>query len=169
MNPFRTVRIKWPAVFIFAGIGFLLGVSPGRAQGIQHLTVTQKGGMPGLPIMTGTHLATNGLILSWDGPSGYYHLYQKPQLPSGTWQPFGNFNLNRTATITNLTSNAFFRVTGPGPRYAGEQTCAQCHGNVHGTVMNTAHAQAFQTLQQVHQDTNPSCLPCHTVGYGLPT
>jgi hypothetical protein len=35
--------------------------------------------------------------------------------------------------------------------------------------MNTAHAQAFQALQQIHQDTNSSCLPCHTVGYGLPT
>jgi hypothetical protein len=35
--------------------------------------------------------------------------------------------------------------------------------------MNTAHAQAFLALQQFHQDTNLSCLPCHTVGYGLPT
>lgn len=125
--------------------------------------------MPGLPVMTGIQLATNGVVLTWDGPPGYYHLYQKSQLPSGSWQPFGNFNLSRTTTLTNLSGNAFFRVSGPAPRYAGEQTCAQCHGNVHSTVMNTAHAQAFAALQRIHQDTNSSCLPCHTVGYGLPT
>jgi hypothetical protein len=119
--------------------------------------------------MTGIQKNTNGVALTWDGPSGYYHLYQKLQLQSGSWSPFGNFNLSRTSTITNPSGNAFFRVSGPAPSYAGEQTCAQCHGNVHSTVMNTAHAQAFQTLVQVHQDTNPSCLPCHTVGYGLPT
>jgi hypothetical protein len=91
-------------------------------------------------------------------------------LQNGGWQPFGNFNLNRTATITNLSSNAFFRVTGPAPIYGGEQTsCAKCHGTTHNTVMNTGHAQAFAALQRIHQDTNPSCLPCHTVGYGLPT
>jgi len=125
--------------------------------------------MPGLPVMTGIEQATNSVVLTWDGPSGYYHLYQKSQLPGGSWQPFGNFNLNRTATLTNLAGNAFFRVSGPAPRYAGELTCAQCHGNVHSTVMNTAHAQAFAALQRIHQDTNSSCLPCHTVGYGLPT
>ena len=119
--------------------------------------------------MTGIQKSTNGVILTWDGPSGYYHLYQKPKLPTGSWQPFGNFNLSRIATVSNLSSNAFFKVSGPGASYAGESTCAQCHGNVHSTVMTTAHAQAFKTLQQIHQDTNPGCLPCHTVGYGLPT
>jgi len=122
-----------------------------------------------MPMMTGIQKSTNGVILTWDGPSGYYHLYQKSQLKTGSWQPFGNFNLSRIATITNLSSNAFFKVSGPGASYAGESTCAQCHGNVHSTVMTTAHAQAFKTLQGIHQDTNPSCLPCHTVGYGLPT
>jgi hypothetical protein len=169
MNPFRTLRIVRASVFILAVVVFLPSVSPGQAQGVQHLTITQLGGMPGMPVMTGIQKNTNGVILTWDGPSGYYHLYQKPQLPAGTWQPFGNFNLSRTAIITNLSSNAFFKVSGPGASYAGEQTCAQCHGNVHSTLMNTAHAQAFKTLQQIHQDSNPSCLPCHTVGYGLPT
>ena len=35
--------------------------------------------------------------------------------------------------------------------------------------MDTKHAHALEALQEAHQDTNPSCLPCHTVGYGLPT
>jgi hypothetical protein len=96
-------------------------------------------------------------------------LYQKSRLQDPSWQPVGGFNLNRTGAITNNSSNAFFRVSGSAPRYAGAQTCAECHGNIHDSEINTAHAQAFQALQQIHQDTNPSCLPCHTVGYGLPT
>jgi len=35
--------------------------------------------------------------------------------------------------------------------------------------MSTLHAQAFSALQQIHQDTNPSCLACHTVGFGAPS
>jgi hypothetical protein len=169
INPTPIRVATQTVVLLFAVAGFFLSDLSGFAQGVPHLTVTQPGGMPGLPVMTGIQKNTNGVTLTWDGPSGYYHLYQKSQLPGGTWQPFGNFNLNRTTTITNLSSNAFFRVSGPGPRYAGEQTCAQCHGSVHSTVMTTAHAQAFAGLQRIHQDTNPSCLPCHTVGYGLPT
>ena len=34
---------------------------------------------------------------------------------------------------------------------------------------NTAHAGALGTLQQIGMGTNPNCLPCHTVGFGLPT
>jgi hypothetical protein len=157
---------------ILALAGFLLTGLAGKAQGVQHLNITQPGGMPGMPVMTGIEKVTNGATVTWDGPSGYYHLYQKSRLQDPSWQAVGGFNLNRTTTITNIysnDSNAFFRVSGPAPRYAGAQTCAACHGTIHDSEVNTAHAQAFLALQQIHQDTNPSCLPCHTVGYGLPT
>ena len=55
------------------------------------------------------------------------------------------------------------------PRYAGGQACTECHAKIHSTVIGTDHAQAFAALKQIGQDTNPDCLPCHTVGYGLPT
>ena len=125
--------------------------------------------MPGTPVMTGILQATNGARLTWDGPSGYYHVYHKFLLQSGSWQPVGNFNLSRTTTITNIYSNDFFRVSGPAPRYAGAQTCVACHQNIYNTQINTPHAQAFANLQRIHQDTNSSCQPCHTVGYDLPT
>ncbi|HUA37447.1 MAG TPA: cytochrome c family protein [Candidatus Sulfopaludibacter sp.] len=149
--------------------GLLLTVEPGRTQGVQHLTITQPGGMPGTPVMTGIQNTTNGVTLTWDGPSGYYHLYQKSGLQTRSWQALGNFNLNRIATVTNIYSNDFFRVAGPAPSYAGAQVCMECHADVHSTYLLTAHAQAFASLQQIHQDTNSSCLACHTVGYGLPT
>ena len=81
----------------------------------------------------------------------------------------GNFNLSRTATVTNIFSNDFFRVSGPASNYAGSQVCMGCHAEVHSTSIPTAHAQAFASLQRIHQDTNATCLACHTVGYGLTT
>ncbi len=168
-NPVQTLLARRTHVWILALAGFLMPGLSGQAQGVQHLSITQPGGMPGLPVMTGIQATTNGIQISWDGPSGYYQLYQKSRLLDPSWQAVGNFNLNRTTTITNTYSNTFFRVLGPAPHYAGAQTCAECHGNIHDSEVNTAHAQAFLALQQIQQDTNPSCLPCHTVGYGLPT
>ena len=148
---------------------FLSGLSTG-AQGVQHLSITQPGGMPGMPVMTGIQKTTNSVQITWDGPSGYYQVWHKLHLTDATWLTVGKpTNLGRIGTITNIYSNDFFRVSGPGPQYASSQTCAGCHGNIYNTETNTAHAQAFQALQQINQSTNPSCLPCHTVGYGLPT
>jgi Cytochrome c554 and c-prime len=169
MNPVPTLPIKRASVLVLAMAGLLLTVSPGWAQGVQHLTIIQPGGMPGMPLMTGIQKTTNGLTLTWDGPSGYYHLYQKSRLQTGSWQAVGNFNLSRIAIVTNNHSNNFFRVSGPAPAYAGAQVCNECHAGVHSTYLLTAHAQAFASLQRIHQDTNSNCLACHTVGYGLPT
>lgn len=149
-----------------------LGVMVGqvRAQGVEHLRTIQPGGMPGRPVVTGIERATNGMKVMWDGPAGYYQLFQKPALDGSNWQALGKAtNLVRHATITSLTSNAFFRVAGPTPRYAGAVACADCHENVHTSEMNTRHAGALETLRKKGEDKNPSCLPCHTVGYGLPT
>ena len=169
MNRTQALLVKRAAVLVLTAVVLVLTGGFGRAQGVQHLSITQPGGMPGLPVMTGIQQTTNGIKLTWDGPSGYYHLYQKSRLQDPTWQAVGGFILNRTTSVTATASNAFFRVSGPASRYAGAQTCAQCHANVYNTEMNTEHAQAFQALQQINQDTNPSCLPCHTVGYDLPT
>lgn len=140
------------------------------AQQVQHLTITQPGGMPGAPVMTGISKVTNGVQLTWDGPSGYYQVFQKSNsLTAGAWLAQGKAtNLARTDTITKLYSNAFFRVSGPAPKYAGVKTCVTCHLNICRYETNTPHASAFADLPS-SQKQNPSCLACHTVGYGLPT
>lgn len=149
-------------------LGLAAVVTTATAQ-TPHLNVTQPGGFPGWPVMNGIERTTNGALITWDGPSGYYQLYQKLGLSSQTWAKVGNPSATRQATITTLHSNAFFKVSGPQPRYAGSATCVECHENIHQTEMDTRHARALETLKSVHQDKNPSCLPCHTVGYGLPT
>ena len=139
------------------------------AEEVQHLSITQPGGMPGWPVMTGIQHSNHIAKLTWDGPSGYYQLYQKTNLTGATWQKVGGPNLNRTTNITTLHSNVFFRISGPAPLYAGSKACLECHASVHSAESKTGHARALETLKQVNQAGNPSCLPCHTVGYGLPT
>jgi Cytochrome c554 and c-prime len=158
-------------VVLLVALAVVAGLSAG-AQGVQHLSITQPGGMPGMPVLTGIQRTTNGVQITWDGPSGYYQIWHKIHLTDSTWLTVGQAtNLNRTAGITALYSNDFFRVSGPAPHYAGSQVCTGCHGAVHSTVMLTAHTQAFTNaiFVALGGQTNAACLACHTVGYGLPT
>ena len=142
-----------------------------QGQGVQHLSILQPGGLPGLPVMTGIQKTTNGVSVTWYGPPGYFQLYQKQGLTGSGWLPVGGLNFSNQAVITTLQSNAFFRVAAASPRYAGAQVCAECHAAVHDPEVLTPHAGAFTNALFVSQggQTNHSCLACHTVGAGLPT
>jgi hypothetical protein len=143
---------------------------PLPAQTVLHQTVTVQGGVPGTPVMAGISKLTNGVQIFWDGPSGNYQVFQKTNdLAAALWVALGkNTNQNRTAVITKLYSNAFFRVSGPSPKYAGYKVCLTCHQSVCRFYTNTAHLGAFVDLPD-SQKQNPACIACHTVGYGLPT
>jgi len=124
--------------------------------------------MPGHPVITGITPASNNVVLTWDGPSGYYQVYEKRDLSSAQWTPVGGpTNLSRRAVVSGAGSNALFRISGPAPHYAGWQNCAECHSSTYEDVVQTAHAGALNTLKAVHQDTNRNCLVCHTVGFGV--
>jgi hypothetical protein len=143
-----------------------------HAQNAQHLSITQPGGMPGLPVVTGVERAGNGVSITWDGPSGYYQLFQKESLTNSKWQAVGQAtNLLRQAIVNTNLPSAFFRVSGPPPQYAGRQTCAECHAPILTTLAQTAHPGAFTNAPFAARggQTNAACLPCHTVGSGLQT
>ncbi len=153
----------------FAASGITCSV---MAQGVQHLTVTQPGGLPGTPVLTGISLSTNRVILTWDGPSGYYQVWHKGSLSDAQWQVEGGpTNLVRTANLPGNSNSGFYKVSGPGPAYAGSADCAACHGGWFTAVTATAHSQAFTNALFVQQggQTNSSCLSCHSVGHGLHT
>jgi len=172
MNRTKALLVHQASALILAGAGFCFMTDlPASAQEVQHLSITQPGGMPGTPLMTGIERVTNGVSVTWYGPSGYYQLVQKPALTDTKWQPVGGLNLTNKAIITTTRSNAFFRVLGPSPQYAGVEACTECHAEVHDTEKNTPHAGAFTNLLFVAQggQTNNSCLACHTVGAGLQT
>jgi len=170
--PLRTVRASMVLLVVLFLISVVSTASHVHAQGVQHLTITQPGGLPGLPVMTGIQRATNEININWDGPSGEYQVWHKTNLMKSAWVAVGKgTNLVRTATVAATHSNDFFRVSGPSPHYEGAQDCSTCHAVILTTAELTDHAQAFTNALFVAEggQTNPSCLACHTVGYRLPT
>ncbi|HWV98919.1 MAG TPA: cytochrome c family protein [Candidatus Acidoferrum sp.] len=169
MNVPNALRFNHAFASLLAATGLFAAQASTRAQSVQHLSVPQPGGMPGRPVVTGIQQTTNSVTVTWDGPSGYYQLFQAKGL-KGVWQGVGpRTNLSRKASVPLTSTNTFFKVSGPSAEYAGAQVCIECHGPVHTNFQYTAHAQAFQVLQAANQDRNSSCLACHTLGYGLPT
>jgi hypothetical protein len=170
MNSFECKCHAKVVGLIIGAVVWLCQTPLALGQSVQHLSVTVPGGMPGQPLLTGVIPGTNNVTVTWDGPSGYYQLFAKTNLADPNWRALGaRTNLTRRQVVLGATSNALFRILGPAPHYAGAQACVECHQDIHDTVMGTLHAQAFSALQQINQDKNPSCLPCHTVGYGNPT
>ena len=55
-------------------------------------------------------------------------------------------------------------VTG---QFVGADTCALCHKNVHDNWAKTLHAGALDSLENIDEGTNPDCLLCHALGFGL--
>jgi hypothetical protein len=113
----------------------------------------------------GTQVITK---VTWDGPSGYYQLYEK-STPNGVRHPIGTpYNFLRSGTVTNSINQVppqdYFDVSGTTSPYASAQMCAECHGDTYNSWNKTPHAQAFLNGQASNvYFTN------HTVGYGLPT
>jgi nitrate/TMAO reductase-like tetraheme cytochrome c subunit len=150
---------------------------PAGGQIVQHLSITEPGGLPGSPVVTGVALLTNGMKVTgvrvtWDGPPGYYQLFESPTTNEPAWVALTRHNLlARTATVPARYSNAFFRVSGPVALYAGSETCVECHAPVLKTEMHTFHASAFNNtrFEADGGQTNRSCLACHTVGFDLPS
>jgi Cytochrome c554 and c-prime len=169
-------RTKTPRIakaFILNGtLAALVAFNPASwAQSVPHLTVTQPGGFPGVPVMTGISIVTNGIMMTWDGPSGYYQLVKKASLKTKKRTTVGGRTLNWQETVAIVPGNAFFAVSGPSANYLGSQGCTECHAKIQFTVLQTPHAGAFTNAEFVAcgGQTNPSCVACHTVGYELPT
>lgn len=51
-------------------------------------------------------------------------------------------------------------------RYLSISVCSRCHYELTAEFMTTPHFRAFNRLTVAGEETNPSCLQCHTTGYG---
>jgi len=49
--------------------------------------------------------------------------------------------------------------------YVGRNECVTCHGTEGAHWSKTEHAQAWKTLLDRGESTNPDCLACHTTGF----
>jgi hypothetical protein len=54
----------------------------------------------------------------------------------------------------------------PISKYMGDQSCLSCHQPQHDNWKNTGHAKAYQTLVREKRESDHTCLPCHTTGFG---
>jgi hypothetical protein len=156
----RTLAITWLVLF---GCGARAAESAGS-----HLPLRAPGGLPARPIITGLSASNENLSLTWRGFGGPYQVLQKGDL-QGAWRLLGAPTEAKTALLPGGASQGFFSVAGPAPLFAGATNCMECHRGAHDEEAGTAHFGALGTLKQIGQEKNAACLPCHTVGYGLPT
>lgn len=110
----------------------------------------------------------NQLLLKWVGTGGPYKVQQRDSATSGDWTMIGSPTNGFSATVPIGEGIGILRIEGARPAYLSESTCRGCHPSAHNGVSETAHAGAFLTLKRIGQGANPACLPCHTVGYGMP-
>lgn len=57
----------------------------------------------------------------------------------------------------------------PASTYVGSESCAGCHASAYRIWQNSGHAHAFESLLTKRADADPSCIGCHTVGFGMPS
>ena len=50
--------------------------------------------------------------------------------------------------------------------YTGSERCQPCHEQEFAVWAKSKHAHAFDILEKVHQDFNPTCVGCHVMGHG---
>lgn len=55
-----------------------------------------------------------------------------------------------------------------GRKFFGSDFCGGCHVREFASWQKTAHYTALDTLTAMGKEGNPSCLDCHTTGYGYP-
>ncbi|MBK9643774.1 MAG: hypothetical protein IPO67_01215 [Deltaproteobacteria bacterium] len=53
-------------------------------------------------------------------------------------------------------------------RYVGAAACAGCHPQATAVWASSAHATAWDTLNEHQRGYDPSCIPCHVTGFGHP-
>jgi hypothetical protein len=132
------------------------------------MVLTYAGGLCPYPVITSI-TATQGVTINWSGFAGPYQVEQNTDLRGTNWVTIGAPTSDMSLILTNGSQTGFFRVRGATPKYAGSAACQGCHSDGYDSWSQTAHAVAFDTLSAMGIQDNQSCLPCHTMGYGLPT
>lgn len=140
--------------------------------------VAMPGGLSLHPVITSVSKTQDLVTVEWFGIQGPFQVLHSTAANSNVWETLGQPTFRSRLTASLPGELGFLRVlsgrpvstepTGGTLNYAGAAACLDCHEKAHTDWMQTRHANALQTLQAIRQDQNPSCLPCHTVGFGTP-
>lgn len=145
-----------------------LGLWPVALADMYDPPAPSAGGVDPRPFLLSIARTQDVATVTWSGLHGPYQLVGKGDLNQAGWQAVGDPTHDTSATVSVQEGNAFLTVSGPNPNFLGARDCRFCHRTVHTAWTNTAHANALVTLKDIGQDKNARCLPCHTVGYGMP-
>ena len=126
--------------------------------------------MPPEPVIRSLVQTGQNLTMTWDGFNGPYRVESTTNVQSGQWELIGNPTYYKSNTFQAPNpAMGVIRISGPAPNFAGATNCMTCHSSVHQDWMGTTHATALESLKKIGMGKNATCLPCHTVGFGLST
>ena len=76
-----------------------------------------------------------------------------------------------TLAVDNPDAPSATSIPGVKPlaTYVGSQSCQPCHEDDHRIWQKSGHGHAFQSLVRRGSDADPTCIGCHTVGFGEPS
>ncbi len=67
-----------------------------------------------------------------------------------------------------LTANSIPGVQ-PVATFLGTDSCTRCHQEEHQIWRQSKHARAFASLVRRQTEADPTCIGCHTIGFGSPS
>jgi hypothetical protein len=149
-------------------LGALLALGLARAT-LADEPPRQSGGLVAYPVITSLTTPTQNVVLTWSGFSAPYLVEQYSLSGTSHWSAVAGPTNTHSLILPQTSDIGIFRISGQSPNYAGAQVCADCHSDTHSDWMGTLHSHAFEALKNAHSDKNPTCIVCHTVGYGMPS
>jgi hypothetical protein len=95
---------------------------------------------------------------------------QSPELVALS-QEFKAYIRDATLDVDNPHRHHANAVPGVEPlaHYVGSESCAQCHAEETRIWRESGHSEAFHTLVTRGSEADPTCIGCHTVGFGEPS
>jgi len=162
-----SAKIAWRGVFgVLAALG--LASAADDTSSMFKPARAVPGGLDPHATITSIAKTQDTAAITWSGFLKPFTVERTPSLTPPLWETILS-TTDTQGTVPAQGDMGLFRVQSPAPLYVGAYICGGCHDGTHDQWANTIHARAFETLKAIRQDKNASCLPCHTVGYGLPT
>ena len=167
----RKSSCRTVAAVIAVGILTSAGTAFGRDYDMKY---TYEGGIDPHTYITSVAVGSSNTLVTWSALQGPFQIQASTNLGSTNWfnvSPLTNV-LSGSWLVTNVGGGlAVFRIASPALQYRGVSAggCAYCHMSIAARWGQTPHADALESLEAIGQDTNTSCLACHTTGYGYPT